>query len=232
MTGRDATFDQLPERLAQEFAKPLPGRAAQCHFEPELSYGRHFGPPPADARPATVLVLFYPIAGHWHLPLTVRPATMVVHAGQISLPGGRVEADETSQQAVLRELEEELGVRGADVELLGRMSPLYLFASNFQVMPWVAWCARRPQLTPATGEVAEVLELPLEHLLLPASRGAHTRRHRGVTLSAPHFQWGRHRIWGATAMILGELVALVERSSQPGSHWHEPAGVESEADSG
>jgi 8-oxo-dGTP pyrophosphatase MutT (NUDIX family) len=232
MSDSLASTRDLPERLARELAGPLPGRAAQARFEAELSYGRHFGPPDADARPATVLVLLYPIDGQWHLPLTVRPATMVVHAGQISLPGGRVEAGETAPQAVLRELEEELGVGRDEVELLGPLSPLYLYVSNFLVMPWVGWCVRRPRFAPDPGEVAEVLELPLAHLLLPSSRGTHTRRNRGVAFSAPHFQWGRHRIWGATAMVLGELAELLARSGEPGFPAFEQAGVEANGDSG
>lgn len=204
-----ATADNLPKLLAGRLADPLPGRAAQARFEAELSYGRHFGPAAADARPATVLVLLYQREGRWHLPLTVRPPTMVVHAGQISLPGGRVEGGESPQQAALRELHEELGISEGEVELLGALSPVYLFVSNFVVTPWVGWCSRPPVLKPEPREVAEVLELPLEHLLDAASRGTHPRTHRGVTLSAPHFQWNGHRIWGATAMILGEFAELL-----------------------
>jgi 8-oxo-dGTP pyrophosphatase MutT (NUDIX family) len=232
MSEHLASTGDLPERLARELARPLPGRAAQARFAAELSYGRHFGPAAADARPAAVLVLLYRIDGQWHLPLTVRSATMVVHAGQISLPGGQVEAGETGPQAVLRELKEELGIGRHEVELLGALSPLYLFVSNFSVMPWVGWCARRPRFAPDPREVAEVLELPLAHLLLLSSHGTHTRRHRGVTLSAPHFQWGLHRIWGATAMILGELAELLARCGKADWPAPEQAGVEAAGESG
>ena len=201
----------LPERLAARLRQqPLPGRVAQRRFEPGLCYGRHFGPPTIRARAAAVLALIYPHAGQWHLPLTVRPATLVAHAGQISLPGGAVDPGETGPQAALRELEEELGVGGEEIELLGALSPLYVFVSEFQVAPWVAVARRRPAFAPSPIEVAETLEIPLAHLVDRASQGRHSRRQRGVELSAPHFLWGRHRIWGATSMILGELVALVE----------------------
>jgi 8-oxo-dGTP pyrophosphatase MutT (NUDIX family) len=202
----DADF---PVRIAARLKQPLPGRQAQISFEPELSYGRHFGPPAADARPAAVLVLLYPIEGRWFVPLTTRPATMVVHAGQISLPGGRVEPGETPETAVFRELEEELGVSRAGIAVLGQLSTLYLFGSNFIVLPWVAAARQRPDFRPSADEVTELLEVPLEHLLDAAHVGSHSRRQRGVAITAPHFQWGRHRIWGATSMILAELVALV-----------------------
>jgi 8-oxo-dGTP pyrophosphatase MutT (NUDIX family) len=134
----------------------------------------------------------------------------VAHAGQISLPGGSVDPGETSPQAALRELEEELGVGGEEIELLGGLSPLYVFVTEFQVTPWVAVARRRPAFAPSPIEVAELLEVPLAHLVDPANQGRHLRRQRGVELSAPHFLWGRHRIWGATSMILGELAAVVE----------------------
>ncbi len=201
---------ELPDAIAAHLAKrDSPRREAQRLMEPALSYGRHFGPPTHRARPAAVVVLLYPTDQGWHLPLTVRPTTLRGHAGQISLPGGVVEPGETSEAAALRELEEELGVARDGAQLLGRLSPLYVFVSEFQISPWVAAVAQRPPFQPSPGEVSELLEIPLAHLLDPASRGVHHRRQRGIELTAPHFLWGRHRIWGATAMILSELAAVV-----------------------
>ena len=100
----------LPQRLAGALRRALPGAAVQSRYQPQASYGRHFGPAPASARPAAVLVLLYPDAGAWHLPLTLRPMYLADHAGQISLPGGAVEPGESSELAAVRELDEELGV--------------------------------------------------------------------------------------------------------------------------
>ena len=211
----------LPSRLTARLKQPLPGRQAQMTFEPEMSYGRHFGPPDADAKPAAVLVLLYPIEGRWFVPLTTRPATMVVHAGQISLPGGRVEPGETPEAAVFRELEEELGVARQGIAVLGQLSSLYLFGSNFIVLPWVAAAQRRPEFRPSPTEVTELLEVPLAHLVDPVHTGIHSRCQRGVAITAPHFLWGRHRIWGATSMILAELVAIV-REMEIGSSCFAP----------
>ncbi len=199
----------LPSRLAARLQQPLPGRQAQAAFEPEMSFGRHFGPPAVDAKPAAVLVLLYPVEGEWFIPLTTRPATMVVHAGQISLPGGRVEADETPETAVFRELEEELGVERSGINVLGQLSTLNLYGSNFIVLPWVAAAERRPDFRPSSAEVSELLEVPLAHLVDLSHAGSHSRRQRGVAINAPHYLWGRQRIWGATSMILAELVAIV-----------------------
>lgn len=213
MPATDAIVEldcELIDRLEARLLEPLPGRSAQRGFEPELSYGRHFSPPDALTRRAAVALLLYPDDGRWTLPLTVRPGTMPVHAGQISLPGGRLNPGETSQEAALRELEEELGVNGQCVRVVGRLSPLYLFNSGFLVEPWVLSAAARPPLRPCAVEVAELLEVPLAHLMDPASVGSGVRKNRGVVFSAPHFAWRNHRIWGATAMILGELVSLLQ----------------------
>lgn len=178
-----------------------------------MSYGRHFAPAPPGARNAAVIALLYPHEGAWHMPLTVRPTTMTDHAGQVSLPGGLIEPGESSSEAALRELAEELRVDDPEIELLGELSPLYLFVSNFQVSPWVAVLPRRPAIDANTHEVAEVLEVPLAHLSDPANIGHHARDFRGIEFSAPHFRFGSHHIWGATGMILGEFVALVDELS-------------------
>lgn len=201
-------LSDLPRRLAARLKQPLPGRRARARFQPELSFGRHLGPPPSSARPAAVLMLLYPYKGRWHLPLTVRPLHLPTHAGQISLPGGMVEPGESSGEAALRELDEELGVRKG-VELLGKLSPFYVYVSNCRVTPWVGAIGERPQWKPNPREVAEVLEVPLEHLLDPVNYRNFLVEYPRVVFRAPCFDWRGHPIWGATGMMLGELVEVM-----------------------
>jgi len=213
MTSFDAAShgprDGLPAWIAERLTRPLSPEAARARFAPALSYGRHFGPPAADAREAAVMVLLYPRDGAWHVPFTIRPETMAAHAGQISFPGGVVEAGETTRDAALRELGEELGVDPRTVVVLGSLSPVYVFASNFLVTPWVA-VAREPlTFQPSTREVAEVIEVSLAHLLDPANFSSHTIRRGAMEFTAPHFAWREHRIWGATCIILGELIVML-----------------------
>src|SRR5215510_12971597 len=110
MSELPQSADDLPDRLARRLRLPLPGPAAQRTMESELAYGRHLGPPRLDARPAAVVALLHLIDDRWHMPLMVRPETLAHHAGQSSLPGGMVEPGETSEEAAIRELEEELGI--------------------------------------------------------------------------------------------------------------------------
>src|SRR5215208_4793192 len=110
----------LPDDLRRRLAEPLPGLTAQLRMAPSPRMW-----PDADAtlRPAAALVLMYPHAGEWYVPLTVRGAALRHHTGQVSLPGGRLDhPGESVEQAALREAYEEIGVAPGDVEVLGRLT--------------------------------------------------------------------------------------------------------------
>ncbi len=213
----DPLHDQLPLRLARRLREPLPGRRAHRRMRAELAYGRHFGPPASDARQAAVLVCLVPRGIHWHIPLTLRPAHMVDHAGQISLPGGTSEEGETLRQCALREYGEELGADESKLTVLGQLSPLYVFASNFFVTPWMAVVDAAPCWHPNPHEVQRVLELPLSTLLDPGQHAVHLLHRRGYHFASRHIQCGEDRIWGATGMILMEVAQVVRDALDPTS---------------
>jgi 8-oxo-dGTP pyrophosphatase MutT (NUDIX family) len=199
----------LPDELAARLARPLPGRAARRPFSTELAYGRHDGPPSPRARAASVLVLLVPHNQQWMIPLTVRPDHMTEHAGQVSFPGGTMEQGESPEQCALREYEEELGALTRPPRVLGRLSDVYVFASNFVVTPVVATTTTLPSFAPNPQEVAEVVQLPVSHLLDRGNLTHITIRRPGISFRAPAIQLQRHMIWGATCLMLGELSALL-----------------------
>lgn len=201
---------EFAARVERRLRGPLPRDSVRARFAPRLAFGRHFGPPAPDSRPAAVIALIYPHEGAWRLPLTVRPASMPAHAGQVSLPGGLVEAGEDSRAAALRELNEELGVAAGRVRILGRLSPLFLFVTNFNVTPWVAVANRRPDFLPSPDEVAEVIEAPLRELADATRHGVRLQAHGPLEFRAPYMAVGGHEVWGATSMILAELLEVLE----------------------
>lgn len=179
---------------------------------PELAYGRHHGPVPDGVRRAAVLVALDPTAGGWSIPAMLRPATMKAHAGQVALPGGLVESDETPCQTALRELEEELGCSRAGIEIVGALSPVYVFITNFEVTPLLAVCHRPLVFRPNPVEVAAVVQIGAADLVSPACRGSHLIRRGDLEFEAPHFTIAAMRIWGATSLILAEFAELAGRA--------------------
>jgi 8-oxo-dGTP pyrophosphatase MutT (NUDIX family) len=207
--------NELPQWLATRLAEPgdCPNFRGHCG---EAVVGENATVPFTTSqkapRPAAVLLLLYPHESQWHLPLTLRPAHLPDHPGQVSLPGGAVEPGETTAQTAIREFHEELGDDGQPIDLLGALSPHYVRVSNFLVAPWVAAATARPRFVANPVEVEEILEVPLAHLLDPAHFGSHTREREGRTYSAPHFLFESHRVWGATYAILGEFAAVLSKA--------------------
>jgi 8-oxo-dGTP pyrophosphatase MutT (NUDIX family) len=214
-------YPDLPGQVAVRLRYMLSARAASQRFAPELSYGRHLGPPGARTRSAAVAVLIFPQAGQWMLPLTLRPPHLSTHAGQVSFPGGACEAGETAEMTAQRELYEELGVGADTIRILGRLQEIYVFVSDFLVTPIVMAADERPSWRGDPTEVAEVIEVPLCDLTNPANYGDHVLNYRvgavasdqgqQIKFRAPHIVCGNHRVWGATTVMLGEFIAVLNK---------------------
>jgi 8-oxo-dGTP pyrophosphatase MutT (NUDIX family) len=144
-----------------------------------------------------------------HIVLTVRADTLERHSGQVSLPGGVVEPGETFEQAALREAQEEVGLSPAGVRLVGPLTAIDIPVSGFRLHPIVGVVATRPQLAPSDGEVARILEVDLDDLLNPVHFGSIERERDGIVQAFPAFLVGGSEIWGATAMVLAEFLALL-----------------------
>ena len=183
---------------------------------PRPRSGWQAGVIPPGSRVAAALVLLYPIRRQVHLVLTRRAGTLDQHAGQVSLPGGAVDGDETVETAALREAREEIGLETTDLRIIGQLSALYIPVSNYALHPVVAVLDRRPALVPATAEVAHILEIPLDELRDP-KRLRQGRRWRGDdAITVPYFELQGERVWGATAMVLGELLHLMRSNPEGG----------------
>lgn len=217
------TSPELPALLAADIAGEPAPRAWRREFSPELTYGRHLGPPRGSARLAAVVLALSWEGAEWSLPLTVRSESLRRHGGQVSLPGGLVDAGESIPQAAERELGEELGPQ-PPLEWLGELAPIHVFASDAQVVPCVARISGSPRWRPQPAEVDRVLQLPLRELLLQTDCPPLQINRGPLQFAAPQLVCEGMAIWGATAVLLAELRGRLRRvaAQAPGDT---PAGT-------
>ncbi|KDB03590.1 phosphohydrolase [Defluviimonas sp. 20V17] len=163
--------------------------------------------PPADLvlRPAAVLVPLLMRGDELRLILTKRSSRLKHHPGQIAFPGGKVDpGDAGPQAAALREAWEEIGLDPGNVDVLGRL-PDHRTVTTFAMTPFLGQVRDAFAYRAEPGEVAEVFELPLAHVLNPANFSIEHRRWRGVTRRYYTVPYGPYYIWGATACVLHGL---------------------------
>lgn len=159
----------------------------------------------SEIRPAAVLV---PVIGRGddaHVVLTQRPEDMPVHPGQISFPGGKVDAqDRDPFETALREAHEEIGLQPEQVSVLGVLDT-YQTVTGFRVLPVVGLVDPdfEPQID--TREVAEAFEVPLSYLMDPVNHQRHAREIHGVLRNYYVVAYGKRHIWGATAGIVKNM---------------------------
>ena len=188
-------------------SRALPGVAIHDRLSPRLLDGTVPVRAPQE-RPAAVLLLLFARDEVPHVVLTVRAAGLPHHPDQVSLPGGRPAPGESPEQTALREAFEEIGADPAVLAIAGRLTPVHIPVSGFTIEPVVAIAEGFPTFVPDHGEVAAVLEVPLATLAAPGALRAGRRVRGGVEIDAPYFAVGDHQVWGATAMLLGELLAV------------------------
>ncbi|MBM3293181.1 MAG: CoA pyrophosphatase [Candidatus Aminicenantes bacterium] len=203
-------FDETATRIEAALRGPLPGPAAQLRMAvlpgaDRIPY-REFE---SIAQKAGVMILLYPRGESAHLVLIKRTEGVEHHKHQISFPGGRLDPGENFVQAALRETEEEIGLPRGRVRVLGGLTPLYIPPSNYCMYPVVGALSETPAFRAGPGEVKEVIEVPLGALLDPAVLRSERHEVMGARRDIPYYAFGPHKIWGATAMVLAEFLALL-----------------------
>ncbi|HTE13635.1 MAG TPA: CoA pyrophosphatase [Burkholderiales bacterium] len=196
----------------------------QRPFDPaEITALLRLPPPPADPadlhvgeiaegtvlKHAAVLVPVVARDGRLNLLFTQRTPHLAAHAGQISFPGGRVEAaDADRADTALRETEEEIGVARRHVQVLGAL-PDYVLATGFRITPVVGWIEAPFETRPDPFEVADIFEIPLEHFLDAARYQRHEYHFNGRHRHYVAIPYQGRYIWGATAGMLLSLAHML-----------------------
>ncbi len=202
----------LAKKLSERLLKPLPGSVAHEPLR-AVPIGKiipkfeHKTTP----KPGSVLILLYEDDGEIKFPLTKRPDYLGAHAGQISLPGGKAEPGEDYIQTALREAEEEIGVIGKELIVIGRLSDFFVIPSNFMIVPVVAYTLTKPKFIAQESEVVKILNGNLNDLLSDdAVQTKEILAAKVYPMLAPHFLIEDEIVWGATAMMLNELRVIIK----------------------
>lgn len=205
------SFESLISFLKDRLAQPLPGSEAQVRMAPLRENARERTEVDGrDCREAGVLALLHPRDGIPHLVLTVRRDHLSDHAGQVSFPGGRREGDEPLLFTALREAREEVDIHPDQVEVLGELTPLYIPPTRYCVHPYVGYTRTAADLTPHDLEVEKIVHVPVYDLLDPTNIRREYWTVRGNRVEVPFFDVSGLQVWGATAMMLAELIAILE----------------------
>ncbi len=163
------------------------------------------------ASAAAVLILIHNREGEPRVIFTQRTNHVEHHKGQMSFPGGACDdMDQDCEQTALRETFEEIGVRSDHVRIVGQLDDM-LTISNFRVTPIVGFLDAEEEYPYSINdhEVAQVVEVPLGYLMEEGNMELEVREHQGREVLVPAFTYDGHRIWGATARMLHQLIELL-----------------------
>ena len=165
-------------------------------------------PPEKKGSPnqGAVMLLLYNKNHSLNILLTKRQANLSYHPGQVSFPGGTHEDKETFLETALRETYEEVGIEPDNLDVLGNLNSVYIPPSDFMVYPFISWHNSLPICTPCNDEVAEIIEVPINEFFKDGAKSSETRINNVSEITVPYFSIQEHKIWGATAMILSELL--------------------------
>ncbi len=211
-------FEQFTSALQDAFLGPLPGKTAHELLKPYLKISKHLDAPQlGQPRAGAVMALIYPVQQMPHLLFIERPVYDGVHSGQIAFPGGKVENEDSSyREAALRETFEEVGIQASQIEIVGALTEVYVFASNFMVYPYVGILQEPPVVIPEKNEVAGILEVPLYTFFnADIVKEKPIKNALGFTLMAPYYDLDGKVLWGATAMMVSELCSIIRQHQIP-----------------
>lgn len=201
------------ELLKTEILKGLPGTEVQWEMASSDRMVRNFPRTPGrDARAASVLILLYPHKESVYTVFMQRHDYNGVHGGQISFPGGKQEPSDISAiHTAIREAEEETGVNPDEITILGTLTPLFIPVSNTLVNPVVGWIKDKPVFRHQVEEVVFLFDADLRRFYDPDIIKTKPVKIGSEILEVKYYDYEGNMIWGATAMMLHELLVILRR---------------------
>lgn len=208
-------MNEFAERLKIEISKGLPGTEVQWELASSDRLIKDFPRfPKNDSIPAAVMILLYPKADQIHTVFIQRPEYEGVHSGQISFPGGKKETSDADLiKTAVRETSEEIGINPVEIDVISNLTPLYIPVSNIIVTPVVGYNKKQPVFAHQKDEVVFIIEADLKTLMSASSLKKKPFMIRGELIDITYFDYKGHIIWGATAMILHELLTILRRGN-------------------
>ena len=158
---------------------------------------------------SSVLVLLFEEKNSFNFILTLRSTKVETHKGQISLPGGVQEKNESLKETALRETKEEIGALPETIEIIGELSSIYIPFSGYKVHPYVGWASVPPNLIPSAHEVERIIIVPVNELIDEENQTQKKTILRGIPVTMPYFSLKGEIVWGATSMILSEFKQII-----------------------
>lgn len=206
-------FFKFVELFKIRLQQALPGEDAQFLMAPS---GRKKMPNPdleeLNPRKSAVLIILFPSDKAINILLIQRPVYDGVHSGQVAFPGGKFEKnDRNLQETALRETYEEIGVEANEIQVIGKLTDLYIPPSNFLVSPYIGFAKKQPDFLINTYEVQRIIAVDLFSLNDASIRTEKViTQSSGYKIKAPCYEIEELTIWGATAMMISELNVVVE----------------------
>lgn len=202
------------QQIKQKLNRDLPGLSSHLKMAPanRIHELKNSEMQIKTAKKSAVMILLYPHNNQLKVVFIRRSFYVGIHAGQIAFPGGRYEEfDIEIKNTALREIEEEIGIHSDNIEVIGRISDIYVPPSNFLISVFVGYLNGKPQYKIDEREVNEIIEIDLseffqenlvdnKEFVVPSS---------SISVLAPYYKVGNIELWGASAMVMSEFLDIV-----------------------
>ena len=206
----EITINKIAEQIKERLKKPLPGNEAHLTTRIKTKSEVTFPNTQETARPAAVLILLFPFEDEIQFFLTKRTEDVEHHKGQISLPGGIRENNESLNETALRETKEEVGIDSTKIIISGSLTPFFIPVTGYIVHPFIGWCKEKPSTKIHDVEVNQLFSVSITELMDEKILQTEQWNIPGNDAIVPYYNFGKCKVWGATAAILSEFKLILK----------------------